>query len=137
MRSEKVMQALLTGASALTTLLANGAASVYGGGQLPQATALPALVVEHVNSNELTTIDANAPFGLVQSRLQVTVLAKDYPTVKTVVEQVRIACNYQRGVIAGVRVISVLRDNVGPDLRDDDMQVYTQSIDFQVTFQEP
>lgn len=138
MRAEKVINALLKNASALTALLAGGSSNaIYGGGQLPQGTALPACVVEHVVTNELTTIDANAAFGLMRTRIQVTVLAKDYPTQKAVLEQVRIACNYQRGLIASVRVVSVLRDNVGPDLRDDDMQVYTQSIDFQVTYQEP
>ena len=134
MRAEKVINALLNAASGVTALVAN---RIYGGGQLPQGTALPAIVVEHVSSNELTTIDANAAFGLMKARIQVTVLAKNYVDQKAVLEQVRIACNYQRGVIATVRVITVLRDTVGPDQRDDDMQVYTQSIDFQVTYQEP
>lgn len=137
MRAEKAITALLMQAAGLTALLARQADSVYGGGQLPQGTPLPAVVVEHISSNELTTIDANAAFGLVQSRIQVTAIAKTYPDQKAVLEQVRIACNYQRGVIAGVRVVTVLRDTVGSDQRDDDMQVYTQSIDFQVTFQEP
>lgn len=137
MRAEKAITALLTQASGLTALLGQGMASVYGGGQLPQNTPLPAVVVEHVSSVELTTIDANAAFGLMQSRVQITVIAKTYPAQKTVLEQVRVACNYQRGVIAGVRVVSVIRTLVGPDQRDDDMQIYTQSIDFQVTFQEP
>ena len=134
MRAEKAINALLNAAAGLTALVGT---RIYGGGQLPQGTVLPACVVEHVSSNELTTIDANAAFGLMKARIQCTVLAKDYPTQKAVLEQVRIACNYQRGVIAGVRVITVLRDTVGPDMRDDAMQVYTQSIDFQVTYQEP
>ena len=134
MRAEKVINALLNAAAGLTALVGT---RIYGGGQLPQGTALPAVVVEHISSNELTTIDANAAFGLMKARIQITVLAKDYPAQKAVLEQVRIACNYQRGLIAAVRVISVLRDTVGPDLRDDAMQVYTQSIDFQVTYQEP
>lgn len=127
------MNALLNAASGVTALTGT---RIYGGGQLPQGTALPAVVVEHVNANELTTIDANAAFGLMKARMQCTVLAKSYPEQKALLEQVRIACNYQRGLINGVRVITILRDTVGPDQRDDDMQVYTQSIDFQVTYQE-
>ena len=134
MRAEKALNTLLNAAPGLTALVG---ARIYGGGQLPQGTVLPAVVVEHVSSNELTTIDANSAFGLMKARLQCTVLAKDYPTQKLVLEQVRIACNYQRGVIGGVRVVSVLRDTIGPDQRDDAMQVYSQSIDFQVTYQEP
>ena len=52
------------------------------------------------------------------------------------VEQVRIACNYQSGTIAGVRVISVLRDSVSPDSRDDQLGLDMQSIDFMVTHYE-
>ena len=137
MRAEKVINALLNAAAGITSLVGAGTAARIYPGVLPQGSALPALSVEHVGSNELTTIDANAAFGLVQARIQVTALAKTYPELKALLEQVRIACNYQRGVIATVRVASVLRDTVGPDLRDDDLQVYTQSIDFQVTFQEP
>ena len=137
MRAEKVINNLLNAAAGITALVGSGSAARIYPGIVPQDSALPALVVEHISGNELTTLDANAAFGLVQSRIQVTALAKTYPEVKALIEQVRIACNYQRGVIATVRVVSVLRDTVGPDLRDDDMQIYSQSIDFQVTFQEP
>lgn len=138
MRAEKAIAYLLGNAAALTSLLANGAASIYPG-QAPQGAALPLVVYEFVSGQQLTTIDANAPFGLMQARIQVTVLAAhgDYVTLKSALEQVRIACNYQRGVFNGVRIVSIIRDSVGPDLRDDDLQVYTQSIDFQVTYQEP
>ena len=134
MRAEQAIYALLNAATALTALVGP---RIFGGGQLAQGVALPAVVVEHVSSVELTTIDANAAFGLVQSRIEVTAIAKTYAEVKAVLEQVRVACNYQRGLINGVRVVSVIRDSVGPDQRDDDMQIFTQSIDFQVTFQEP
>ena len=133
MRAEKVITALLNAAAGVTALVAD---RIYPG-ILPQGAAMPALSVEHVISEELTTIDAIAAFGLVRSRIQVTALAKSYPEVKALIEQVRIACNYQRGVVATVRVVSVLRDTVGPDLRDDDLRVFSQSIDFQVTYQEP
>lgn len=133
MRAEKAINALLNAAAGVIALVPAGPYP----GIVPQAAALPALAVEHVSSAELTTIDANAAFGLVQSRIQVTAIAKTYPEVKALIEQVRIACNYQRGVLDGVRVVSVIRDNLGPDQRDDDRQLYSQSIDFQVTFQEP
>ncbi len=138
MRAETAISYLLRNASPLTALLANGAASVYPG-QAPQGVALPAVVVEFISGRELTTIDANSAFGLNQARIQVTGIAGqgNYVALKNVLEQVRIACNYQRGTLNGVRVVSIIRDSVGPDLRDDDLQVYTQSIDFQVTYQEP
>jgi hypothetical protein len=133
MRAEKAITALLLDTAGVAALVSD---RVYPG-QLPQGTRLPAAVVEHIDTNELTTLDAAAEFGLVRSRIQVTVLASTYPAQKALLEQVRLACNYQRGSIAGVWVVSVIRDTVGPDLRDDDRGVFYQSVDFQVTHQEP
>lgn len=137
MRAEKAIHQLLLNAAGVTALVGAGTAARIYPEQLPQGCALPALVVEHISASELTTIDAIAAFGLVQARIQVTALAADYPGKKALLEQVRLACNYQRGTFNGVRVVSVIRDVVGPDLRDDDRQLYAQSIDFMVTFQEP
>jgi hypothetical protein len=140
MRAEKAVHTLLAAASAVTTLLgapqAPATANIWAG-QAPQGVAFPVIVVEHISARELTTIDANSAFGLNQARLQVTAIAKTYNDVKAVLEQIRIALNYQRGTVSGVRVISIIRDTVGPDLRDDDRKLFSQSIDFQVTYQEP
>lgn len=132
MRAEKVINTLLNAASGVTALVG---ARIYPL-QLPQDSVLPALVYEHVVSTELTTIDAASAYALMQARIEVTVLAKDYATQKTLIEEVRKALNYQRGVVAGVSVASIVRDTLGPDLRDDDLQVYSQAIDFHVTFKE-
>ncbi len=134
MRAEKVIHALLVGNAPLLALLGNGSASVYPG-VVPQGAALPALAVEHIDSVDLPTIDA-AHYALVQARIEVTVLAADYVTQKTVLDAVRVACQYQRGTLAGVPVNTVVRASMGPDLRDDDIGVYRQSIDFYVSYQE-
>ena len=55
---------------------------------------------------------------------------------KALVEAVRLALTYQRGTFAGVYVGSILRAGIGPDMRDDDMQVFSQSLDFLVTHHE-
>ena len=132
MRAEKVIRTLLMNASGVTALVSTRCYPP----PLPQGVAFPALAVEHISTTPLPTLDASAPYGLVQSRIEVTVLAKDYVTQKSVLEEVRKACDYQRGTIAGVNVASVLRDSVGPDIRDDDMQIFRQSIDFLVTLRE-
>lgn len=133
MRAEKAIHALLMQAGTVTALVVD---RCYPG-QLPQGCLLPALVVEHISTVDRPTLDAAAAFGLVQSRIQVTALASSYPQQKSLADAVVAACRYQRGVIAGVRVISVVRELVGPDLRDDDRSVFYQSVDFLVTFQEP
>ena len=135
MRAEKAVRFILANASAVTSLL--GSATNIWAGQAPQAVPYPVLVLELVSAQELTTIDATSAFGLCQARMQVTAIARTYVDVKLLLEQVRIALNYQRGTFNGVRVVSILRDTVGPDLRDDDRQLYSQSIDFSVTYQEP
>ena len=132
MRAEKVIHSLLNGAAGVSALVAD---RIYPS-PLPQGVTLPALAVEHISTVDLPTIDAAAPYALVQSRIEVTALAKDYPTQKSLIEAVRQACQFESGVIAGVTVVVVLRDGVGPDLRDDDMQVFSQSIDFRVVYHE-
>jgi len=133
MRAEKAIRSLLMGAGAVTALASD---RCYPG-QLPQGCALPALVVEHISTVPRPTLDAQAGFGLMQARIQVTGLAATYVQQKTLLDAVITACNYQRGVIAGVRVASIVRELIGPDLRDDDRSVFYQSVDFVVTYQEP
>ena len=133
MSAEKVIHTLLAAASPVTAIVA---ARIYPG-ELPQNTAMPALGISHISGHEHPALSAAGAFVLMQSRVEITILAKDYPTVKTLLAAVRAACNYQRGVISGVTVISVMRDTVGPDLRDSDLTIFSQTIDFMVTWQDP
>ena len=135
MRAEKVIYALLAAHAPLLALLGDGSATSIYPGEAPQDAVLPVLVVEHIDGVDVPTIDA-AHYALVQARIEVTVLAADYVTQKTVLEAVRVACQYQRGTVAGVPVNSVVRASVGPDLRDDDIGIYRQSMDFYVTYHE-
>ena len=133
MSSEKIINTLLMAAAPVTAIVSTRISA----GELAQGSVLPALGISHISTVEVSTIDASAPFKLVQTRIEVTVLAKDYPTVKDLIKKVRAACNYQRGVIGGFTVISIVRDTVGPDMRDSDLTVFSQTIDFKVTWQEP
>jgi hypothetical protein len=99
-------------------------------------SVLPAIAYNHVSTFENTTIDANSLYALVTTRIQVTIAAKDYPTVKSVLELVRKACNYQRGTINGVIVSSIVREQAGADFRDDEAGIFYQTIDFKVTYHE-
>lgn len=132
MSSEKVIYHLLSNNAPLASLVST---RIFGG-IIPQEAALPALAYNHVSTVENSTIDANSPYGLVTSRVQVTVVSKDYPQLKNIVSLVRKACNYQRGSINGVIVNSIVRDVVGPDFIDDAASLFTQSIDFKITYHE-
>jgi Protein of unknown function (DUF3168) len=105
-------------------------------GVLPQATALPAVSVTEVSTVELPHIDAQSPTTLVDARIQVTVMAADYPAQKALLDAVRKAVNYQRGVVGGIVVTSVRRGSNGPDFVDADAGFYMQSVDFHVIYHE-
>lgn len=128
MRAEKVIRALL---------LANATVSAAVGTRvypvtLPEGTTLPAIVLDHVSTVEQPTIDANAPLALVESRISVTVISDTYTTLKTLTDACRVACNFQRGSIAGVNVVSVRRALVGPEYKDDQLRSFAQPQDFLV-----
>ncbi len=106
-------------------------------GVIPQGTPLPAVSVMEVSTVEQGHIDAQAPTTIVDSRAQVTVVADTYSAQKHVLDLVRKACNYERGLIKGLQVISVRRLANGPDFNDPDAGFYTQSVDFMVTYHEP
>ena len=129
-----ITRALLVANSALIAQVPS--ARIFSG-VVPQATVLPAISVMEVVSTEVPTIDATAPTTIVDSRVQVTVIASTYPNAKTVHALARKACNYQRGTLAGYSVISVRRVNNGPDFTDPEAQICIQSIDFSVLYHEP
>lgn len=133
MSAQAAIIELLFGYAPLTALVGD---RIYPG-ELPQGTVLPAVVVSHISTTPLTTIDAQAPFSLVRSRVETTIIAKDYPGQQTVVAKVRGAANFKRGTLGGVTVVSILRDLIGPDMRDTDTMLFSQNIDFAVTWQEP
>lgn len=133
MSAEKIIRTLLVANTAVTTLVSD---RIYPG-ELPQGTALPAIGLTHITTVEAPTIDASAPYMLVQTRIECVALAKDYATVKTLITAMRAACNYAHGTVAGFEVASVQRSMVGADMRDSALSVFGQSIDFMVTWREP
>lgn len=133
MSAVKAIRALLVANAPMIALVP---ATKIVAGVVPQATVLPAISIMHISTVEMAAIDAQADFALATSRVQVTAMAKDYPTIKTLIGVVRKACNYQRGTIAGVSVVSIVRDTVGPDFTNDDATIYYQTIDFKVTYHE-
>ena len=134
MSAEKVIHTLLLASAPVAAVVGT---NIYPG-EMPQNTVPPALGISHLATPpELATMDAASATRLVQSRIEVTVLCKDYVTQKSLLDLVRKACNYAHGSIGGISVGSVLVDTIGPDLRDSDLGVLSQTIDFLVTWQQP
>lgn len=132
MRAEQVIYALL---SADTGVIASVGTRVYPS-RVPQNNAMPSIAYQVVSGNELTPFDAQAGYQVVQTRVQITAMAKNYTECKAVLESVRKALLYKSGVIAAVKVLSILRGGIGPDLREDDTSLYVQSTDYIVTHYE-
>lgn len=132
MSALQAIKTLLVGAAPLAGV---GGDKVFIGEA--QGTALPVVVISHISTTPLGRIDAQAEFGIVTSRIQVTVSAREYSVAKKVLTACRKACNFQRGVLGGVNVISIIRDIDGPDMEPGAPGIYDQSTDFMVTFHEP
>jgi len=130
--SVKSIRALLVGAA---TVVARVPEDQIMAGDVPIGTPMPAVSIKEIVSVPVGAIDGQADRSVVVTRVQVMVMAKAYPEVKPLRDLVRQACNFQRGLIAGVDVVSIERDTVGPDLQDDAGN-YFQSIDFKVTHYE-
>jgi len=130
--SVKVIRALLLGAEAVTARVADRIAA----GDVAVDKGLPAIGLSEVVTVPIGAFDAQAEYSIVTSRVQVTVVGKPYPDVTALIDLARRACNFERGQIAGVDVISVLRDTVGPDM-EDVAGNSIKTIDFKVTYHEP
>lgn len=126
MTAAAVIRSLLVADTAVTAAVPP---SRIVAGLLPQGGQLPALAVEEISAVPQPTIDAQA-YALMRSRVQVTVVARNYPEQKAVAAAVRDACQYQHGLIAGVQVASIVMSTTGPDLIDGDAQIYQQPVDF-------
>jgi hypothetical protein len=130
--SVKVIRALLLGAETVTARVADRIAA----GDVDADRGLPAIGLAEVSMVPIGAFDAQAEYSIVTSRVQVTVVGKTYPEVIALIDLARRACNFERGQIAGVDVISVLRDTVGPDM-EDVAGNSIKTIDFKVTYHEP
>lgn len=130
--SVKSIRALLVGAASIVARVPE--AQIIAG-DVPVIAPMPALSLKEISSVPIGAIDAQAERSIVVTRVQVMVMAKTYPEVKPLRDLVRRACNFQRGALGDVDVISIERDTIGPDLQDAAGNHF-QSIDFKVTHYE-
>lgn len=126
--SEKAIYNLLSTNAALTALVP---VSRIFAGLIPLGSVLPSIAYNFISGTQQTAI------GLTtikqRSRIQVTIASKSYPEVKQVMALVIGACNLQQGIFNGVETDSVIKDVIGPDLRDDEIGIFYQTVDFMVT----
>ena len=133
MSAVKVIRALL---AAHAPVLALVPAARIVAGTVPQGTLLPAIGLTEISRVELPTVSLGQRAVQVTARVQVTVHASTYPEQKAVLQAARLGPGANTGTVAGVEVRSVMRDVVGPDMKDDAAEIYQQSRDFKVVFVE-
>jgi hypothetical protein len=126
-----VMRKLLQAHAPLMALMS--ADSVVAG-TVPQGDSLPAIGITEVSRSEFATVANGETSTLVRARIQITVHAKSYPSQKAVLLAAKLGAGVHSGVIAGVKVRSVRRGDVGPDFSDDSAGIYQQSRDFFVHY---
>lgn len=128
-----VIQYLLSHNAALIAVVP--AAKIMGG-ELPLLTVLPAISVASVDDVPRIPVDASGTARFITERVQVTVLAKTYPSKMAILALVRKALPVSRGTVNNVNCDSVLPDSTGPDLDDAETQIYTKSRDYIVRWSE-
>ena len=134
MRAEDVVYALLTGAGPVTAVVSDRIYPVV----LPQDVKVgaAAIVYELISAVRQPAIDATSPTHVTQSRVQLNLLAPDLPTTRTLRDAVVAALQFQRGLIAGVTVHSVLHGGESAVSFDPQLGLFHRPVDFLVLHQQ-
>lgn len=131
MSDVKVIRYLLANSAPLTAVVN---AEKIVAGEVPQGTPMPAVFVQHRSG--VWSKEVSGQGRLCRARVQVTVMAASYAQQKQIMRLVCAAVPRTRGVIAGVNVDSILREDDGPDFSNSDAGIFLQAQDFMVLYNE-
>lgn len=125
----------MAAAESITAALLSGVAGgrVYPVNR-PQAGTLPAVVTTLISLVPDGVLDQSAGPNLYRARMQADCYASTFADLKTLADAVRTAVHLKSGTYAGKTVTSSVFDIVGPDDLDLDTGVYSQAVDFLITF---
>jgi len=116
-------------------LIAEVPAAKIQAGVIPLNTVLPAISVMQVSGVPRNTVAmTSGATVLVTDRVQVTVMASNYPSQKSILALVRAALPVSDGTVNGFAVDSILPDGDGPDFFDAALGIYMQSSDWMTRF---
>lgn len=132
----------MNGVAAVRQLLANDVdliaavpAARISAGVLPSGTELPAISIMSVSVADRNIPNPGATRHVVE-RVQATVMAADYPTLKSVMAKVKRAGADKMPMVPGIANVTVHTDGVGPDFMNEEASIYMQPLDFRVTYSE-
>ncbi len=104
-------------------------------GVLPLGTALPAIGISQVSSIDRNIVAPGAGRHVVD-RVQVTVLAADYPELRAVLAAAKAAAADMQPTVAGITAVTVHSDGAGPDFMDEGTSLHAGTQDFRVEYNE-
>jgi hypothetical protein len=132
MNPELIVASMLNVAG-VTALVGNRRAM----GQLPQNTAFPALVYTIVDATPTPHLNFSTERQMARARIQINPIAKSIAEVKSILDAVRAAMDFKlQQVYATKTVISSRMELLGPIEKDDDLGVWTQSVDYMLMWYE-
>lgn len=106
-------------------------------GQLPQNSAFPAIVFTIVDATAMPRLDFLAQRQMARARIQINPIAQSIGEVKAILEAIRSAMDFKlQQVFAGKTVISSRVELLGPIDKDNDIGVFTQSVDYILMYYE-
>lgn len=130
MSAEKAVNNILTNDAPVTGVVSSRIYPV----KLPQDPTYPALTYFGVSALRHSVMGNDT--GIVERRVQVSAWAETYPDAKDLVNKVRNALQRVRGTYNGVEVLDIFLENDGPEIWEDQVNVYQHISDFNVIYRE-
>ena len=104
-------------------------------GALPQGFTLPAIALESISKMDRNILHPGSDRH-VNERVQVTVLAKTYPSQKAILRAIRHAAADTFPTVTGMSNVTIHTDGAGPDLINEDASIRIGTQDFRVDYTE-
>lgn len=130
----------MNGVAAVYKLLVNDAALTaivpaarIQAGALPLETALPAITISDVSGVDLQFADEPGD-RFVTDRVQVTVLASDYPALASTLLAAKDACDAKSPTVTGLSNVVVRTDGQGPYFTNEAASIHMKSQDLRVSY---
>jgi hypothetical protein len=132
MNPELIVSALINHAS-ITALVGTRRAL----GQLPQNTAMPALVYQVINADPRPNLNYASGAQRAQARIQFNPLAITIPEVKAIHAALRSVLDFKHNsIVAGKLIVSCRFDLLGPMDKDNEAGIWTQPADYILAYYE-
>ena len=132
MNPEIIIAALLADVSIIALVKTRSALS-----QLPQNTAMPAIVYDIVSSIPNPVVAYASSAQMATARIQFNVLAKDIPKVKEIHAALRTLLDFRHNsIVAGKKIVSCRLEALWPMDKDNEAGVWIQPADYMLKWYE-